>query len=294
VQDIAPGGGPSNDQGGNGGPRFRVTVWPGGPIPVPKMTPWSIQVLDGRFLYYDIPQPEVALPEEMFLREVMDCDPADPETAIRFTTTCGVLTGFGERTFEYLPPTETYRGPFPGLLHVAAQYAETANLHPNYVVSLEAVRLHLGALRAMVRHWDAHLAGAPPEALVAAWIREGMSVLPDEREAWRVFGAHLNAAIRPFQAHIELASPDGIGVLAGRPSANLYSALCLQLMNEMAASSTFRRCANETCGRLFVRQRGGSRYGQHRSDAMYCTPECARMQAQRQYRRRKRAQEGGS
>src|SRR5206468_9439578 len=110
---------------------------------------------------------------------------------------------------------------------------------------------------------------------------------------WRVFGEHLNAALRPFQAQVELATPEGEGILAGQVGTSLYNALALQLMNEMAASSTFRRCANETCGRLFVRQRGGSRYGQHRSDAMYCTPECARMQAQRQYRRRKRAHQDG-
>jgi hypothetical protein len=269
-------------------------VWPGQPIPVPAVTPWSVERLDAGFLYYDHPQPEASLPQELFLREVLDCDPADPQTAVRFTTTWGALTGFGTQTFEYLPSSEPSPGPLARLVRQAARKAKDTNRHPNYVVSIEAIRLHLRVLRAMVQHWDAHLEGAPPEALEEAWTREGMRGPRNEHVAWRLFGQHLNAALRPFQAHIDLASPEGAGLLAGRPSANLYCALTLQLMNEMAVSSTFRRCANETHqGGLFVRQRGGSRYGQHRSDAQYCSPECARMQAQRQYRRRKRALKDG-
>ena len=82
----------------------------------------------------------------------------------------------------------------------------------------------------------------------------------------------------------------------GVPLANVYQASCLQLANHIAEQAVYRRCASETCGRLFVRQRGGSKiaslrgaeHGQyHSSGVMYCTPQCARAQAARAARRRR-------
>ncbi len=268
--------------------RFRITVWPGGNVPVPAMTPWTVQVLEGEYLYYDMPKPEVRLPDELFLREVMDADPDDPVTAVQFTNTCGPLTGFGERAYAFLPASVTYLDPFPGLLLEAQQCAERAKLHASYVVALAGVRIHLHAIRAMVRHWDVHLQGGSDEAVADVWQGEGMQRPRMAQDAWDFFRDHLNAGLQPFQTHVEVARSDDVRMRSGVRDANLYNALCLQLFNEMAAGSTFRRCANETCLRPFVHQRG-SKYGQHRSDAIYCTPECARMQAQREYRRRKRA-----
>jgi hypothetical protein len=65
---------------------------------------------------------------------------------------------------------------------------------------------------------------------------------------------------------------------------NLHSLCCLELFNHVAAGNDYPRCANESCGRLFVRDERARRRGMR-----YCSRTCARAQAQREFRRRKAA-----
>jgi hypothetical protein len=69
----------------------------------------------------------------------------------------------------------------------------------------------------------------------------------------------------------------------------LLSLMALELYNHACEDAEYKICQNETCGRLFVRQKGRALHGQHRTAGVkYCTSECARAQAQRSYRRRNR------
>jgi hypothetical protein len=78
----------------------------------------------------------------------------------------------------------------------------------------------------------------------------------------------------------------------GTFEAGLYSICCLEIYNHLVEQTAFRRCQNERCGRLFVRQVGRARFGQHRTrGVLYCSASCARAQAQRELRRRRRASE---
>ena len=65
---------------------------------------------------------------------------------------------------------------------------------------------------------------------------------------------------------------------------NLHTLCCLELFNHVAGANDFPRCANESCGKLFVRDERARRRGMR-----YCSRSCARAQAQREFRRRKAA-----
>ncbi|WP_433080072.1 hypothetical protein ACQP1P_41945 [Dactylosporangium sp. CA-052675] len=81
----------------------------------------------------------------------------------------------------------------------------------------------------------------------------------------------------------------GVGDLSTRQP-SVYAVSFLQMYNHICESAVVRTCANEACRRNFVRQRGRAQYGQHRTEGVkYCTRNCARAQAQRELRRRRRA-----
>ncbi len=97
----------------------------------------------------------------------------------------------------------------------------------------------------------------------------------------------MNAALKPFSVHVRYPEAD---TLLDAPST--YEVAVLQLAELIAEERQVRSCANERCTRLFTRQRGRAKYDKtgHATGVLYCSAQCAKAQAERNRRARKRAE----
>jgi|HubBroStandDraft_6_1064221.scaffolds.fasta_scaffold75411_4 hypothetical protein len=272
--------------------QFPITVWPGTPLP-------PVLVLRRALLYHDA-TPTVGddgrivwrgkkkpkeLPDEWVLRQLADAD-LDNDNDLGL-----LLEDYGVITWPYFdrasipPDRREFLAPYPeGDDSSAFDWWEGRD-----DATLEDARWWLKTARALTRVWAEASAGRDP---TSAWTAEGFPPV-DEQACWAQFTLALDTGLKPFRARVEYhVSPHGFEFTYGRLMIGLYSAACCQVFNFIAGKETARRCENETCGRTFVHQLGGAKYGQHRSKGLlrFCTPACAQAQTQRQYRRRKAAQ----
>lgn len=339
--------------------QFRITVWPGQRVPggptrrAPlRLTKEGFLEVDWRRLQAD--EKELVLPEELYLRELMDLDLESADAVAAFVSAHGRLSAHsaprerledalllspfavgGERelprSWSWLPPGLLFEDfkDAQGRLRLRRELAEIDALVDDYLHvrqpphpvqlrfretaeyrTFSHVReevVYARCLRNAVRAWDALSGGRSLlswtfdwEGEFGNWITKGLVPMAkvEEEDYVRHCAAVylrdvLNAGLVPFHAHLEVEDPRYLDTTASSWRAGTYSLLCLQLANDVADQVSYRRCANETCGRLFVRQRGRAEKGQHRSDAAYCDKYCARAQAQRAYRRRQRKRSGG-
>jgi hypothetical protein len=273
--------------------RFRTThLWPGIPIPVPPVVglggthvrgDWIINGLSDAQQEQGFVEPH-ELPQGFYLRELMETPPDDLEAAAHLVRNYGALLA---RDMADLP------------VDFMAQVPEIPERQGDGY-HLAEVSTHLSWAQSVVTTW---LAAQEPDGLAdlvsrqvttehLQWLRETdllyehhVHDLDDLRYMLVIdriynFEATVNAALRRFAPGFD--EPD-----FREPT--LYSLAFLQLYNDMVERAQVKHCMNEPCRRPFVRQRGRAEYGQYRAEGVkYCSRECARSQAQRELRRRKR------
>jgi hypothetical protein len=204
----------------------------------------------------------------------------------------------------------TSRGPEAPTLH-GVGCRDDGGLDPDMTLPCghwRQIAQRLRLVRGAVNHFVAYDEGAE---LGAAWSAQGFEVAVDhgllplpsgrrpdlahlstsiDADAWRVFIAAHAQLLRdqlPSLTVCITGQRERISMFA-LPS-GLASALMVQLHNLIVDGLPIRRCANETCGRPFTRQRGRSLRGRSRqTGVIYCDAACAKAQLQREYRRRNR------
>ncbi|MEV6847232.1 hypothetical protein [Actinoplanes sp. NPDC051411] len=274
-----------------GRPQFRTTVWPGMVIPPPKLRSIAdVEIVDDWILWpvQDPRRPATAeLPTDFYLRELMDLQCDDLEAIKDLISKFG---SFSSYKLEDLDGEATHLADSTQIELPDDDYYENGYHRSNLTVHLEE------AQRA-IETWIASQIEHGLEDLVEEYatedaLYEAQSALPEYQtmsdlrnhlidERVEHMGATLNAALKIFSA--------GIGELSERQP-TIYAVSFLQMYNHLTEQATLRRCANEPCSNVFVRQRDRADHGQNRTTGViYCSHGCARAQAQRQLRRRRKA-----
>jgi hypothetical protein len=267
---------------------FRTTVWPGDPIPPPLVGRFVAIVHPDGIKYELGNHPESMLPRELVLREVPKVDPDDTDALLAFIDNYGALTSID--------------GPGLGLLPMFAEwYFEKEGVEPYGRIPIAVLRYHLRALRALVAHWQASQEG-DDEGTLAAWT----DLMVNECHgrpitsmwfACYLWESHMNAALSPLSAHVVVrASRRPHHLFQEKVYLSAYTAMVVEIFNDVTTGTTWRKCANETCPNgpdaLFARQLGADKKTERvrMTGVIYCSRTCAKAQVER-VRRRKKAQQ---
>jgi hypothetical protein len=103
---------------------------------------------------------------------------------------------------------------------------------------------------------------------------------------------HPRLMVRQSKTYAGLPTTPGRAAEADFAAAPLFCICALELFNHITEAAEYKRCAE--CQRLFVRQEGRARSGQHRITGVeFCSKSCLGKQKQREYRKRVKERKRG-
>jgi hypothetical protein len=243
-------------------------------------------VSPGLFEYDTEKWTEITLTPELALRKIPHLDLSD-SGLLDFMNAHGPLTSISFGGTALLPHSPSSEG--FGLLAVgthdhAVGKVTRVGWNPRQQVSADQVRDHVRALRAIVSHWEAFQA-EDDKGVLSAWSENGFAKTRSLDRAWDWWTDYVNAALSPFAVTVDVQHLRRHGMYGRAITA--YSAMVLEIANDVTAGTAWRRCANEPCGQLFARQQGRAEAGQFRTEGIrFCTKSCAKAQMSRDLRRR--------
>ena len=292
--------------------QFRITAWPG-VLPAIRTieAPVDVEYREGLRVYADSPYVlnddriefgeghtrRFTVPSELYLRQVLDVDLDDPEAILNFYNRFGML-GVWKVIYQPLHP-------LAAIVAAATTDAERASGVRTFE-HVDEFRFHASGLRLAVEIYRLYTLG---NLEVADWplrtdsrwsgewrYRIGLPRIDSGVDALRFLADATWKHLEPFHPWLAISAPvrEGQDTTTLEPqdalwSPDLLNVLWLQFYNHVATGETYKRCQNESCGRMFVYQTSDrAKHGQRwTTGVMYCSDLCAKAQAQRAYRRRK-------
>ena len=296
--------------------RYSPALWPGDQtLPVPSVVRFAeLEITDegwitptrGADVYPDLIEP----PAEMHLREFRDCDIRSPESLRDLLLAVGQIDSQAGRSPKHASMKEwNHRRSVERIAQQLDFPIPDFTDRPNwlYAIHVAEVAFCVDIVRALGEHVDRALS---MEATSPVWQQRGMleesdtmklfhGVGPDETAfedelpetiAWKCFSDFINPGLaelspRVVPPHLD-SEPDVEHVK------DVWVACCVLLFNDLAEGIPYKRCADETCGRVFRFQLGRAtrhdRAGRSHG-VVYCSPVHARNQSQRERRRAARA-----